>query len=158
MRVTVSNNITISNPSPEIIAWCQTNLKLPNPEYAKKVRMGFWVGNTPKELYLYEVRGNELVIPYGCLKSIAPMLKDSIVESDFEPSVSVDYGEPIPLYQYQQTAVEQAKNGHYGILQSKAGSGKTQMGIALIREYGKRALWLCHTIDLVNQSKERAER
>ena len=39
-----------------------------------------------------------------------------------------------------------------------AGCGKTQMGIALIKEYGRRALWLCHTIDLVNQSKERAER
>ena len=158
MQVTVSNNIKITNPSLEILTWCQNNLKLPNPEYAKKVRMGFWTGNTPKELHLYEMRGNELVIPYGCLKAIAPMLKDAVVESDFKPSVSIDYGEPIPLYPYQEIAVEQAKNGLYGILQSKAGSGKTQMGIALIREYGKRALWLCHTLDLVNQSKERAER
>ena len=158
MRVTVSNNIKITTPSLEILTWCQNNLKLPNPEYAKKVRMGFWTGNTPKNLYLYEQHGAELVMPYGCLKSIAPMLKDAVVESDFKPSVSIDYGEPIPLYPYQETAVEQAKNGLYGILQSKAGSGKTQMGIALIREYGKRALWLCHTLDLVNQSKERAER
>ena len=158
MQVTVSNNIKITDPSPEILAYCKDNLTLPNPDYAKKVRMGFWTGNTPKELRLYEVRGNELVIPYGCLKAIAPMLKDATVGSDFKPSVSVDYGEPIPLYPYQEIAVEQAKNGLYGILQSKAGSGKTQMGIALIREYGKRALWLCHTLDLVNQSKERAER
>ena len=158
MTVTVSNNIKITHPSPEILAWCQNNLKLPNPDYAKKVRMGFWTGNTPKNLYLYESHGGELVIPYGCLKAIAPMLKDAVVESDFKSSVSIDYGEPIPLYPYQETAVEQAKNGLYGILQSKAGSGKTQMGIALIREYGKRALWLCHTLDLVNQSKERAER
>ena len=158
MKVTVSNNIKITNPSLEILTWCQNNLKLPNPEYAKKIRMGFWTGNTPKNLYLYELHGGELVIPYGCLKAIAPMIKDAVVESDFKPSVSIDYGEPIPLYPYQEIAVEQAKNGLYGILQSKAGSGKTQMGIALIREYGKRALWLCHTLDLVNQSKERAER
>ena len=158
MQVTVSNNIKITNPSLEILTWCQNNLKLPNPEYAKKVRMGFWIGNTPKNLYLYEQHGGELVIPYGCLKAIAPLLKDAVVESDFKPSVSIDYGQPIPLYPYQEIAVEQAKNGLYGILQSKAGSGKTQMGIALIREYGKRALWLCHTLDLVNQSKERAER
>ena len=158
MQVTVSNNIKITNPSLEILTWCQNNLKLPNPEYAKKVRMGFWTGNTPKNLYLYEQHGGELVIPYGCLKAIAPMIKDAIVQSDFKPSVSIDYGEPIPLYPYQEIAVEQAKNGLYGILQSRAGSGKTQMGIALIREYGKRALWLCHTLDLVNQSKERAER
>ena len=158
MQVTVSNNIKITNPSPEIITWCQTNLKLPNPDYAKKVRMGFWVGNTPKELYLYELHGGELVMPYGCLKAIAPLIKDAAVESEFKPSVSVDYGEPIPLYPYQETAVEHAKNGLYGILQSKAGSGKTQMGIALVKQFEKRALWLTHTKDLLNQSKERAER
>ena len=158
MQVTVSNNIKITNPSLEILTWCQQNLKLPNPDYAKKVRMGFWTGNTPKNLYLYEQHGGELVIPYGCLKAIAPLIKDAVIQSDFKPSVSIDFGEPIPLYPYQETAVEQAKKGLYGILQSKAGSGKTQMGIALIREYGKRALWLCHTLDLVNQSKERAER
>lgn len=158
MQVRVSNNITISNPSPEVIEWCQANLKLNNPDYAKKARMGFWLGNTPKHLYLYEIHGGDLVIPYGCLKTIAPLLKGAVVQSDFKPSTSIDYGEPIPLYPYQQIAVEQAKNGLYGILQSKAGSGKTQMGIALIREYGKRALWLCHTLDLVKQSKERAEK
>lgn len=154
----VSNNITITNPSPEILTWCQTNLKLPNPDFTKKARMGFWVGNTPKYLFLYEIHGGDLVIPYGCLKSIAPLIKDAIVQSEFKPSVSIDYGEPIPLYPYQETAVKACVDGLYGILQSKAGSGKTQMGIALIREHGKRALWLCHTLDLVKQSKERAER
>ena len=157
MLVTVSNNIKITNPSLEILTWCQHNLKLPNPDYAKKVRMGFWTGNTPKELYLYEVRGNELVIPYGCLKAIAPMLKDAVIESEFNPSVGIDYGKPIPLYPYQETAVEQVYNGLYGILQSPCGSGKTRCGLALIKRYGKRALWLTHTADLLNQSKSAAE-
>ena len=158
MIVTVSNNIKISNPSPEIITWCQNNLKLANPEYAKKARMGFWLGNTPQFLYLYEIHGGELVMPYGCLKSIAPLITDAIVQSDFKPSASIDYGKHIPLYPYQEKAVEEAKKGLYGILQSKAGSGKTQMGIALVKQFGKRALWLTHTKDLLNQSKERAER
>ena len=86
------------------------------------------------------------------------MIQNAIVTSEFKPFESIDYGTPIPLYPYQEKAVREVKNGYYGILQSKAGSGKTQMGIALIKEYGRRALWLCHTIDLVNQSKERAER
>lgn len=158
MIVRVSNNIRIADPSPELITWCQSNLKIANPEYAKKARMGFWLGNTPKDLYLYEIHGGELVVPYGCLKAIAPLIKGAVVESDFKPSVSVDYGKPIPLYPYQEEAVEQAKKGLYGIIQSKAGSGKTQMGIALIQRYGKGALWLCHTLDLVKQSKERAEK
>lgn len=158
MQVTVSNNIRIKNPSKEIISWCNQHLTLNNPEYAQKVRMGFWVGKTPKLLYLYEVHGDEIILPYGTLKQIQPLIKDSIVQSDFKPFIPVNYGEPIPLYPYQEKAVQQAKKGLYGILQSKAGSGKTQMGIALIKEYGRRALWLTHTVDLLNQSKERALR
>ena len=44
-----------------------------------------------------------------------------------------------------------------GILQSPAGSGKTQIGISMIASLGKRALWLTTTKDLLLQSKKRAE-
>ena len=158
MQVTISNNIRIKNPSTEIISWCQAHLKLNNPEYAKKLRMGFYLGNTPQFLYLYEVHGNEIVLPYGTFKQIQPMIKDALVQSDFKPFESIEYGQPIPLYPYQEQAVQAVKSAYYGILQSRAGSGKTQMGIALIKEYGRRALWLTHTKDLLDQSKERAER
>ena len=158
MQVTISNNIKIKNPSTEIISWCQAHLKLNNPEYAKKARMGFYLGNTPKFLCLYEVHGDEIILPYGTLKQIQPMIKDALVQSDFKPIVSIYYGDPIPLYPYQEKAVEAVSNNYFGILQSKAGSGKTQMGIALIKEYGRRALWLTHTKDLLDQSRERAER
>ena len=158
MQVTISNNIKIKNPSTEIISWCQAHLKLNNPEYAKKARMGFYLGNTPKFLYLYEVHGDEIILPYGTLKQISPMIRDTIVQSEFKPYEMVEYGQPIPLYPYQEKAVHHTMFNHYGILQSKAGSGKTQMGIALIKEYSRRALWLTHTVDLLQQSKERAER
>ena len=158
MQVTVSNNIRIKNPSNELFSWCQAHLKLPNPDYAKKVRMGFYVGSTPKNLFLYEVRGEELILPYGTFKQIRPMIQDAVIKSDFKPQESIDYGSPVPLYPYQENAVRAVKQAYYGILQSKAGSGKTQMGIALIKEFGKRALWLTHTKDLLDQSRERAER
>ena len=156
MQVTISNNIRITNPSKEIISWCNQHLKLSNPDYVKKARMGFWVGDTPRHLLLYEIHGDTLVLPYGTLKQIQPYIKDSVITSDFKPYTSIDYGTPIPLYDYQEKAVSETKKGLYGILQSKAGSGKTQMGIALIKEYGRRALWLCHTLDLVKQSRDRA--
>jgi superfamily II DNA or RNA helicase len=69
----------------------------------------------------------------------------------------IDYGCNIPLYDYQEKAVEEMYWKQYGILQSAAGSGKTQMGIALVAKFGRRALWLTHTKDLLTQSKQRAE-
>ena len=83
MEVIISNNIEITNPNEEIIAWSKSNLTLSNPEYAKKLRMGFWLGNTPKTLNLYEVRGDKLVLPFGVLREILPMIRDSDVKTDF---------------------------------------------------------------------------
>ena len=157
MQVIISNNIKIQNPTTEIIEWCKENLIIDNPDYAKKVRMGFWTGNTPKKLNLYEDHSDALVLPYGTLKEITPMLNGSSITTNFTEPISLDYGEPISLYPYQEIAVKKAKTGLYGILQSKAGSGKTRCGLALIKEYGRKTLWVTHTKDLLNQSKRSAE-
>ena len=57
MQVTISNEIFITSPTPEIVSWARENLVIPNPEYSKKQRMGLWTGNTEKQLYLYYVDG-----------------------------------------------------------------------------------------------------
>lgn len=158
MQVTVSNALTITEPSRELIQWCKKNLIIANPDYAKKARMGFWTGDTPKTLALYEVRGKELIIPFGMLRSIPKSITDTAsFVSDFKPPVAVDFQAHVPLYDYQEKAVQAMIAAKYGILQSAAGSGKTQMGIALATRIGRRTLWLCHTLDLIKQSKERAK-
>lgn len=160
MNVLVSNTLTIENPTQEALMWCKKNLTIANPEYAKKVRMHFWVGDTPSKLSLYEQEGSNLILPFGTLRALPDCIaKESTFTSSFPAPVSVVYGGvDVPLYDYQKDAVEAVYKAQYGILQSPAGSGKTQMGIALVKKYGKRALWLTHTLDLLRQSKERAER
>ena len=154
--ITISNVITVDNPSAELLKWCRQHLKLKNPEYAKKQRMHFWVGNTPEYLYLYETHGDKLVLPYGVLRNIWSMINGEDIKTQFVSPEKIDYGCKVPLYDYQKEAVEEMYWKQYGILQSAAGSGKTQMGIALIAMLGKKALWLTHTKDLLLQSKERA--
>lgn len=159
MNVLVSNTLTIENPTQEALMWCKKNLTIANPEYAKKVRMHFWVGDTPSKLSLYEQEGSNLILPFGTLRALPDCIaKESTFTSSFPAPVSVVYGGvDVPLYDYQKDAVEAVYKAQYGILQSPAGSGKTQMGIALVKKFGKRALWLTHTIDLLRQSKDRAE-
>ena len=155
--ITVSNVITVESPSRELLSWCTKNLRLQNPEYTKKQRMHFWLGNTPEWLYLYETHGDTLVLPYGVLRKIWSMVDTRNPRTGFEYAEHIDYNCKVPLYDYQEKAVEEVYWKQYGILQSPAGSGKTQMGIALIAMLGKRALWLTHTKDLLTQSKQRAE-
>lgn len=157
MKVTVGSTITVENPSKELIQWCSQNLRIRNPDYSKKVRMHFWIGNTPETLSLYEVRGSTLVLPFGILRTIAQLLDECETFSDFPETTLIDFKCKVPLYDYQEKAVEEVLAKHYGILQSPAGSGKTQMGISLVGKLGRQTLWLTHTSDLLNQSKARAE-
>lgn len=157
MLVTISNVIYISDPTEEVTEYVKSNLVLANPDYAKKVRMGLWLGNTPKDIKLYMTNGNDLILPFGCLIDILSLIDTKCVKSVFNEPTKASYGD-VELYDYQKQAVKEMINAKFGILQSKAGSGKTQMGLAIVSYYGVKALWLTHTKDLLNQSKERAER
>ena len=158
MQVVIGNRVRVTNPTVELKNWCSQNLVLPNPDYEKKLRMGFWTGNTPKTIRLYENVANIFYLPFGTLRSIWPYIKDCDVSTVFDDPERIEYGgTEIPLYDYQKEAVDKLLKARYGILQAPAGSGKTQMGIALIKAIQTRALWITHTADLLRQSKERAE-
>ena len=158
MKVTISNEITIQEPAQEIMDWCKRELVLPNPDYTKKERMGLWVGNTPRTLQLYKINGNSVIVPIGAFQYIFPMLKkyDCEIRRDLADNGVVDYNASVNLYDYQEEAVRAMEKCGYGILQSPAGSGKTQMGIALAVMLKRKVLWLTHTQDLLKQSYDRA--
>lgn len=156
MITEIGSRLKITDPSPELVAWCKKNLEMPNPEYQKKARMNLWLGNTPRTLILYEIEGNAIILPFGCLRAILPLLEGEVMKY-FPEKRNVKYDGSVPLYDYQEEAVGAMLINHYGILQSPAGSGKTQMGIALASDLGVRTLWLTHTKDLLTQSKNRAE-
>ena len=159
MNTTIANKIYINEPTEELKAWAKEHLCFPNPEFEKKQRMGLWTGRTPRELRMYEWNGNTLVLPFGVCREIMPLLRGGTLYTDFRQNTVISYGsKEMGLYDYQRDACVAMIGATYGILKSKPGSGKTQMGIALIKAFRRRALWLCHTADLLNQSRDRALR
>lgn len=154
--MTVGNQLRIQEPTADLLDWCKKNMVLANPDYAKKVRMHLWLGNTPQKLYLMQWNGDTLVLPYGCLNTVLSMGECEVI-NDLPVPKEVDFGCSVPLYDYQEAAKEAMLKAYYGILQSPAGSGKTQVGIALAADLGRKTLWLTHTRDLLSQSKNRAE-
>lgn len=158
MKVRISNRLIISEPTIEVQQYCERKLVLSNPDYYKKERMGKWTGNTPKWLCLYEVMGDDLWLPFGCIKDIWA-LHPIKADYSFEicPIRHVEYESNINLYPYQEEAVTKAIKAKNGVFVMPCGSGKTQCGLEIISRIGGRALWLTHTQDLLNQSKARAE-
>lgn len=158
MEIVIDSKMRIKHYTPTILKWCKENLVLDNPDYYKKERMGKWTGSTPKNIYLYEVMGDELWLPFGCIQDVWRMCLHGVSWNvKFEPFRAFNYGSNINLYPYQEKAVKAAINAKNGVLVMPCGSGKTQCGLEIISRLGGRALWLTHTQDLLNQSKQRAE-
>lgn len=155
-KIYVSSDLYIEMPSDEIRKWAAENLEYRNPEYTNRYRMGLYTGNVPARIFLYECLPNgDMRMPYGCLTQI-PLVKNEEIFTKFHPKKTIDFNCSLPLYAYQQKAVDEAYKAKFGMIVAPTGSGKTQMGIGLVAKWGLRTLWLTHTRDLLEQSKERA--
>ena len=153
--------MTIYDPTDAVIFYCMDNFTVKNPEFERRLRRGLWLGNTPEYLDLYKKRGDHLIIPYGAYQGLWQYLmrigeQNLSIKHDLAVSDWLDYQAEMPLYDYQEIAVKAMLQKRYGILQAPAGSGKTQMGIAMIIRSHQKALWLTHTKDLLTQSYNRA--
>ena len=160
MHTIISNQIIIENPSSDILNWCQNNLVLENPEYKQMVRMGKknvikWK-KIPEHLCLYSYVWGKIVVPFGCLYALWQYIKEGTYETKFNNAGDISVKNEVNKFElrdYQAEAVPQMLKAKGGVLVSPCGSGKSLMGIEIIRRIGKKALWLCHTTDLLTQTK-----
>ena len=156
MMVDVSNVIKIKYQKGEdissIVEYCEENLVLDNPDYLSALKMGRYCRNIPKKLYLFERKGLEFILPFGCVRDVWKLLPKKTFRVHFSPLVDISFVGGIKLYDYQKNAVEALKQARNGILKAPCGSGKTIVGLMLAQKIGHRTLWLTHTKDLLNQS------
>jgi len=161
MKITLSNNILVENPSKELIDYCYANMVVDNPEYKSRERYGYWLGNTPEYLYLFAENGSDLILPSGFTtrlwKDFANDLSTNQWINNIPPVQKIDLKSDVKLRDYQERAVNALVKAKRGILEAPCGSGKTQIGLALIQRLGVKALWLTHTKKLMCQSLERAK-
>lgn len=158
MEIDVGAKLRVRQPTSEIMNWCKQNLVLDNPDYHKKVRLGKWTGNTPRHIVLYETIGTELLLPFGCLKSVWGLGKtEDVFKPVFNPFRRFNYKSNINLYRYQENAVEAILRAKNGVVVMPCGAGKTQTALEAVARLGGRTLWLTHTKDLMTQSLTRAK-
>lgn len=165
MRVLVSNMIYIWEPTPEVKQWCEDNLVLSNPAYDQLAKMNKFdtirFKHVPDKIKLYyTIRGKDaIMVPFGCLYAIWPLIKnDANIMHDFSKNpLTISNAElptPMPLFDYQEDAINALLKARGGVLCSGCGSGKTITAIELIKRIGRPFLWICGTKDLLNQAKD----
>ena len=166
MRTLISNKIFVYGASKELTEWCEKHLVIVNPTYATLKRLGkddtIIRKHIPESMYLYvEKNHNDLIIPFGVLRAIWSYIKDSPVELKFNENKTVinQHQEiSMPLFDYQERAVQKMLQAKGGIIEASCGAGKTTLGIELAKRLGQNTLWLCHTSDLLNQTVNRIKK
>lgn len=157
MKIIVSNNIRIEAPDEKIKNYAEEKLVIKNPDYIRNERLGYSNWKTPKNLTYYEINGNEIILPFGCLSDLFQMYPIEIFENRIIQGEQITYKSKIELFEYQKEVLEKANIRKNGIIVMPAGSGKTQTALELIAKIGVKTLWITHTIDLLNQSYDRAK-
>lgn len=153
MLIKVDSMVRIFEPTKEIKNYIKENLRFANPEVQKKKAMGFWCGNIPKEIKLYSKDGDNYVLPLGVIDDIWNIhndLKDYNI--DFGKHKKLNFPENnLKLYDYQEEAVEYMIKAKRGILESKCGSGKSIMGLEIIKRIGYKSLIIVQTKEILDQ-------
>lgn len=157
MKIMISNCIQVIEPIKEIIDFCKKELEIPNPEYAKRKKMGYWVGKIPKNIKLYDNYEGNLYLPMGVFSNIwkiHPYKEDYI---DYSVIVPINVKSNIKLREYQQPCVRAVKEHFTGILNMGCGMGKTISAIEVICQIKQKTLWIANSHDLLEQAKSSAE-
>lgn len=159
MRTKISSEIIIEDFSDEIWEWTTKNLIIKNPMYEQLMKLGkedtIRYKRIPKTLNNFVVKGNKLYLPQGCLYAVWKMIKKYDFTLDYNDNGTIGITKDkikFPLYDYQEKAVSFMKEAKGGVLVAPCGSGKTFMGIELVKRIGKKFIWLTHTKDLLNQA------
>ena len=157
MVIIVSNNIRIKDPDEKIKDYAETKLVIKNPDYIRNERLGYSNYKTPMHLVWYEIDGGDLILPFGCLYDLFKMYSLDVFENRITTNGYVNYKSKIKLYDYQEKVCEKAVLQKNGVIVMPAGSGKTQTALQIIARIGFKTLWITHTMDLLNQSYNRAK-
>lgn len=162
VQVVITNNLRITGLSMQKRLEITKELTVDNPDYLDRKRKKRPTWGVDSKLKLYSLEGNTLVVPRGYIGSLTDWLQGAaytIVPTMVDRLRPVDFGEWNPAFKMKedQKPAVKAIVGANGVLNAPAGSGKTIMLLRAIFENGLPALWVTHTLDLLYQTKEKAE-
>jgi len=159
MKTVISGDITIYNPTAEVASWIEDTLTMQNPLYKNLMRRGqidtIKRKHVSEHIKCFVKRANSLIVPFGLLRALWPMVKKGEWETDLSDNGNTTFAGlacNCNLMGYQKEAVSALLDAKGGILKAGCGSGKTYIGIELLRRIGKRFLWLCGKGDLLSQT------
>lgn len=160
MKITIVDNLRLSDVPPDFRQKLINKLKFPNTKWLENRRMGRWNRGVPKELRFYDKIGEDrLWIPRGFMRQLIILCRRHGIKYRIDdqrrilPPVNFIFNGQ--LKSFQRTAVDAMLERDFGTLSSATGSGKTVMALYIIARRKQPALIIVHTKELAFQWIER---
>jgi superfamily II DNA or RNA helicase len=136
------------------------DLTIKNPAYEKAIRLNKSVYNLQEHIKLFRIADDKIIIPRGYGRQLLKRFKETgtgyMVDNRRLLLPEVNFNSRITLRGYQVPAVDALVKGQQGGIVAGCGSGKTVILLEAISRIRQPALWICHTYELLEQTKERA--
>ena len=155
--ITLGSNIVLECDHSEIIDICVKDNTFANPQFLVNEANGRSNFQTESTIATFRYEGGCLVLPRGYMRSLLWMLRErgvdhQIVDQRISRPCQYPYGlNGIILREYQIKAVCDAMRYDQGLITSPMGSGKSLIGLEIIRQRGEKALIVVHRKELANQ-------
>ena len=152
--------LPLAGVPPGLLRAVTSELTLDNPEYLRAVKYGRSTWDMQPKIELFQVKGGWLILPRG----YGPRLKKLLGAHRIIPRwvdrrlrlPPVEFTSRILLRDYQVPAVEALVKGIQGGVVAGCGAGKTVILLEALARIKQPALWICHTHELLEQTRERA--
>lgn len=161
MKLTIDSLLRLQDVPGTVLNQIKIELTLKNPDYIKKKRMGLnrylW-GSEYIKLWSEKVIDGvkTYILPRGFYARLWEITQDFELSDKTVTLPHIDFpGAPV-LRDYQEPAIELSNAWVSGICLMPCGAGKTETALAIVENIGQPTLWITHTMDLLNQSMNRA--
>ena len=134
-----------------------------NPKFDEAAKYGRSTWNIPASVKTFRIQENNLVVERGYCHDFFDLLTQNHIEYELEderacPLASYPLLKGISLRPYQKRAIDDASKHSQGILIAPTGSGKSIMGLELIRRKQTTALIIVHKKELAAQWQKEIKR
>jgi superfamily II DNA or RNA helicase len=162
LKVTIDGLLRLQDVPPKVLNRIKVELTIKNPDYIKKKRMGLnryaWGPEYIKlwsEKVIDEVK--TYILPRGFYARLWEITQSIDVYDHTVVLPHIDFPAAPTLREYQLPAIELSQAWISGISIMPCGAGKTETALGIVENIGQPTLWITHTMDLLNQSMQRAK-
>lgn len=156
-KLKINSKITLEGVSEEVIKQCKNANTFLNPTFKSNEQAGRSNWQTEEKITTFHYKDEGLVLPRGFMRDLLNILREHDIEYEIiDERISAPCEYPVKLKDvelrpYQARAVDEAMRFDQGCIVAPTGSGKTLIGLSIVRMRGEKAIILVHRGELAKQ-------